>query len=72
MHDRVKEVSAIVGNNIRKHRKKLKLTQLDLEVSTGIGRSEFSRIENGAKNLELSTLVKIADALKIPIADLFK
>lgn len=72
MHDRVKEVSNTIGKNIKQIRKQKNLTQLEIEVISGIDRGQISKIEAGLRNLELSTLIRIADALNIEISELFK
>lgn len=72
MHDRVKQVSQIIGSNIKRIRKKKQLTQLELEVATGIDRGKISKIEAGQGNLELATIIRLADALETPIGDFFK
>ncbi|SFQ31328.1 helix-turn-helix domain-containing protein [Parafilimonas terrae] len=53
-------------------RKKNKMSQLDLEVATGINHSDISRIENGKLNIEFFTMVKLAAALKAELVDFFK
>lgn len=72
MQDRVKQVSQIIGSNIKRIRKKKQLTQLELEVATGIDRGKISKIEAGQGNLELATIIRLADALETPIGDFFK
>lgn len=59
------------GQRVKDRRKNLKMTQLDLELSTGINRTEISKIENGLKNIEFLTIVKLAIALEVEISDLF-
>jgi len=59
------------GHRLRHLRTGLKLSQLDLEVRSGINRTEISRIENGKKNIEFFTIAKLANALEIEIKDLF-
>ncbi len=66
-----KEIKAF-GNKLREIRLKKGLSQLDLELSSGINRTEISRIENGLKNIEFLTIVKLAEALEIEIVQLFK
>ena len=61
-----------LGIRIRKIREANNLIQLDLEVKTGISRSDISKIENGLKNIEFITIVKIAEALDVNVFDLFK
>lgn len=59
------------GRNVRYYRKKLNLTQLDLEILTKIDRAEISKIENGKNNIEFSTIIKLAEALEITTITLF-
>ncbi len=47
------------------------MTQLDVEIGSGINRTEISRIENGQKNIEFITLVKLAIALDVELQDFF-
>jgi transcriptional regulator with XRE-family HTH domain len=60
-----------LGKRIRQIRKEKNLIQLDLEVKSGISRTDISKIENGLKNVEFLTIIKIAEALDIAVADLF-
>jgi transcriptional regulator with XRE-family HTH domain len=60
------------GKRLRELRMKQKLSQLDLELSSGINRTEISKIENGLKNIEFFTIVKLADALQIELIEFFK
>jgi transcriptional regulator with XRE-family HTH domain len=60
------------GKRLRQIRKQRNLTQLDLEVETGIYEAEISKMENGMQNVEFFTLSKLAFAFKIEILELFK
>ena len=60
------------GKKLRSLRQAKSLSQLDLELESGINRTEVSRIENGLKNIEFMTVVKLAAALEIEIIDFFK
>lgn len=60
------------GTRLKELREKQELTQLDLEIQSGINRTEISRIENGQKNIEFLTIVKLAIALNIDLKDFFK
>lgn len=42
-----------------------------MEINSGINRTEISRIENGQKNIEFLTLVKLAIALDAELEDFF-
>lgn len=60
------------GKRLKQIRQKKGLTQLDLELESGISRTEISRIENGLKNIEFLTVVKLAAALEISLHEFFK
>ncbi len=60
-----------IGLNIRKYRKQMKLSQVELAVEVGIDRAYLSEIENGRTNPSVNVLYALADALKIEIEKLF-
>ncbi len=68
---RYKSELKALGKRIRQIRKDKNLIQLDVEVKSGISRTDISKIENGLKNVEFITIIKIAEALEIEIIDLF-
>jgi len=62
-----------LAKNIKKLRKKLKLSQEELAKKAGITYSTLIKIESGAnKNPTLDTIVKISTALETKIDDLIK
>jgi transcriptional regulator with XRE-family HTH domain len=61
-----------LGERLRSIRLRKNLTQIDLEVKSGINNGDISRIENGQKNIEFYTLIKLAEALEVELVDLFK
>jgi HTH-type transcriptional regulator, competence development regulator len=61
-----------LGKRIKDIRTEKNLIQLDLEVKCGISRTDVSKIENGLKNVEFLTIVKLAEALNVEVYDLFK
>jgi len=61
-----------LGQRIREIRKSKGMTQVDLEVECHINNGDISRIENGQKNIELHTIIKLADALGVELHELFK
>jgi transcriptional regulator with XRE-family HTH domain len=61
-----------IGNNIRKLRLNKDLSQEALALNSGIDRSYLGGIERGEHNVAVINLEKIAQALEIPIANLFK
>lgn len=56
---------AVVGENIVRLRRKRKLTQSELGQRSGIHFTEISRIEHGMRDLRLSTVMRIASALRV-------
>jgi len=61
-----------IGNNILKLRLHKRLSQEALALNSGIDRSYLGGIERGEHNVAVINLEKIAQALEIPIANLFK
>ena len=61
-----------IGNNIRKLRLHKRLSQEALALNSGIDRSYLGGIERGEHNVAVINLEKIAQALEIPLANLFK
>jgi len=62
-----------VGKNIKKFRKKLGLTQSDLAAEYReefISKQTISKIENGKRNLTLTTILRLANALEVNPQDL--
>jgi transcriptional regulator with XRE-family HTH domain len=59
------------GKRLKQLREAKELSQLDLEIESGINRTEISRIENGLKNIEFLTIVKLSAALNVEISDFF-
>ena len=59
------------GNRLKTLRIAKGMSQLDLEVESGINRTEISRIENAQRNIEFYTIVKLAKALGIEVKELF-
>ncbi len=59
------------GERLKYFREQKGYTQLDMEIHSGISRTEISRIENGLKNIEFATIVRIAIALDVQLQELF-
>ncbi|MBS1598173.1 MAG: helix-turn-helix transcriptional regulator [Bacteroidetes bacterium] len=59
------------GKRVRQLRNNQKLTLLEMEVRTNINNGDLSRIENGKTNIEFFTIAKIAEALNVPLLELF-
>ena len=61
-----------LGMRIRYLRRKLHLSQEDLAFYAKINKNYLSDLENGRRNPSLEILEKIAIALNISLAELFK
>jgi len=61
-----------IGNNIRQHRKGLGWSQAELAIKSQLNRSYIGGIERGERNIRISTLSKLAEALGIAPSDLLK
>lgn len=60
-----------LGRNIRKYRKKLKISQENLAFEAKIERSYISALERGKRNPSIQVISKIAKALKVSTSELF-
>lgn len=61
-----------LGQRFKQLRRKKGLSQLDIEANCGINRTEISRIENGLKNIEFYTLVRLAEVLDVALYEFFQ
>jgi transcriptional regulator with XRE-family HTH domain len=61
-----------VGEQIRRVRLEHNLTQLQVCDRTGIDVAQYSRIEQGHASPLLDTLIRIADAIGVPLVDLVR
>jgi transcriptional regulator with XRE-family HTH domain len=59
------KLSAIVGNNIKKYRKNLNMSQEELADKAGLHRTYIGGIERGERNITLDSLQVIASALNV-------
>ncbi|NQT60238.1 MAG: cupin domain-containing protein [Bacteroidetes bacterium] len=60
-----------IGLTIRKIRQKAGLTLTALAKEADLTKSTLSKIENGQVSTPISTLMRVAKALEVPIADFF-
>jgi transcriptional regulator with XRE-family HTH domain len=60
-----------LGSKIREIRKTKKMTQDDLAGKCNFEKGNLSRIETGQTNLTMRSLLKISQALEVPISELF-
>ena len=54
-----------LGKTIKKYRKDKGLSQQELAGDADMERAYISAVENGHKNIQVNTLVKLADALEV-------
>jgi transcriptional regulator with XRE-family HTH domain len=59
-----------LGANIRRLRRDAGLSQMELSDRCGLHFSEISRLERGGRDARLSTIVKLAQGLGVPPAEL--
>jgi len=57
----------ILGEMIKKARKEKNLTQEQLGELVGVQKAQISKIETNAKDVRLSTIIKVFDALKATV-----
>jgi transcriptional regulator with XRE-family HTH domain len=60
------------GFAVKVRREELKLTQEDLADKAGIHRTYLSDVERGARNLSLINIERLAQALTLPMSELFR
>jgi len=65
-------VVRLFGENVRKERLALKLTQQDLAAKLGMERSYLSEVERGRRNPTIQALGRLADALGVEPWELLK
>jgi transcriptional regulator with XRE-family HTH domain len=70
--DRVIARRRAVGEQIRRVRLHHNLSQRDVCERTGIDIATYSRIEQGHSSPLLDTLIRIADAIGVPLAELVR
>lgn len=54
------------GSNLRAIRKELGMTQEEVSERSGVQAGEISRIERGKRDPQVSTLIKLAKAVRVP------
>ena len=74
LRDRRKELKAqayYYGVILRDRRKELKMTQVELAQKVGTARSYIARIEKGETDIQLSSFLRIAHALKMEFSPVY-
>lgn len=60
-----------IGLRIKELRAKTSLSQERLAMAAGLDRTYINSVENGRRNISISTLTKIASALNVSLRDFF-
>jgi transcriptional regulator with XRE-family HTH domain len=68
---REKNLEVAIGRQVRELRRRQRLTGSDLATQTGLSVGMLSKIENGVISPSLNTLQVLADALRVPLVQLF-
>lgn len=63
--------TADLANNVRRLRKAAGLTQAELAERAGMRREQITFLETGRRDPQLKTVEAIAQALALPVANLF-
>lgn len=68
------DVYLVIANNIRKYRKKNKLTQRELALKSGYSYAYIRRVEGPKciKNFSIQTIYNLSKVLNVDIKELFK
>lgn len=66
----LREFKDRLGKNLARCRKRADLSQEELSYLASVHRTEISQVERGLRILRADTLVKLASALEVPVADL--
>ena len=68
---REKNLEMAIGRQVRELRKRQRMTGSDLAAQTGLSVGMLSKIENGVISPSLTTLQVLANALRVPLVQLF-
>jgi transcriptional regulator with XRE-family HTH domain len=60
------------GNRVRERRSELGLSQEELAMRAGVHRTYIGMIERAEKNITLTNIEKIANALELSVAEITK
>lgn len=64
------ELQRVVGENLRRHRLRLGLSQEAFAEKLGVHRTYMGGVERGERNLTLQTVEKLAETVNVPPLDL--
>jgi transcriptional regulator with XRE-family HTH domain len=71
-HRRNEKFLKAFGENFKSLRKEKGLSQEDVAYDSGIELRQIGRIERGEVNTGLSTIITLAETLKLPVKQLFE
>lgn len=66
------DIKQVLGENIRRKRKEMNISQEKLAELCGLHRTYVGAIERGERNVSLKNIQRIAKALNLPISELLK
>jgi ribosome-binding protein aMBF1 (putative translation factor) len=69
---RPEEVAIRFGQNLARCRRRADLSQEELGVRASLHRTEVSLLEHGRRIARIDTLIKLADAMSVPPAELLE
>ena len=69
--DRLQVVRARLGATLKQLRQRRRATQDQIAERAGLSSKSVGEIERGEGNPELDSIVRLADALEVEVADLF-
>ena len=67
-----RNLEVAIGRSVRELRKRQRMTGADLAAQTGLSVGMLSKIENGVISSSLGTLQALANALRVPLVQLFQ
>ncbi len=67
----MKDVRCRLGERIRVLRKELKLSQEALALKAGLDRTYVASIENGARNVSILNIERLASSLNVSLTEFF-
>jgi transcriptional regulator with XRE-family HTH domain len=68
---RTQKALRAVALRVRERRLELGISQEELALRAGLHRTYVSDIERGNRNIAITNVVRLADALELPVADIF-
>src|ERR1700749_1714575 len=69
---RSREVAERLGENLRRARRRVGLSQEQVAVRASLHRTEIGLLERGGRVARIDTLVQLAGAMRIPSAELLE